>query len=658
MTLTSAEAGPAPRAGIAFTLSVAVAILLAAALSGAVASLAEAYPVAAPMQRWVLFPAFVLAASWALLGPGVLIAAGLRPRPIAELVLLGFGASHVLLIGIGSVMKLVGATPFGRAELLIALGVAWAGAAVFFLRRERSGRARVPHAGDATQLLALLGIAPLVALLFFPEMLWQDLSADGMEAFEIGRSLEWTVLPRFPTGNGFLGLGIGMVTFSWSNHWWMSFVGPIEAAARLPLGLHTTVMAAALVALIQAGHDRQLRWPEWAALLLAVMSYVATMGFTASYDPYFADLSSPAAYESLTVALLGALLLLGWQRSWGWFALIALLGVLARPTTLLVVLAFAAAVALLDPARRRDAAIMAALGVAVFALAFLAYEQAAARLLTGEGVGGYGSPSIAGRFRYLVVPDLTRLAWLVLPAGIVPWLALGRWRSNDPFAKAVSVVVLLYAALFLPLAFTNLHQFAPAMVLPLAVIWRADLSPRFAHARVVLASAGALLAIAVAWPEQRTVNRDLRERAVSIAYRVGDYHGNQAERRRALAGGRALQAILRPDWNVPDPSTERVGGFQLVYYATMPKPPFTDLRFLAQETDRPAPAEMVRLWSDSAFQVWASDSAALTQVRTGNFRTKWRRWPYDIPRTTLFPYVGLAAGVPDVDVIAFLQRFF
>ncbi len=451
------------------------AVGMTATLSGIGSTLEASYPVAPWLLRWVALPVFVVAASCALLAPGTLLVASRGRRPVGELILMGYGISFVILVVATSLAKAVGVVPAGRATLVAVLAAATFVGAVEYLRAASRGRAWVPDRTDGAALAVIAGIGPLIALMVFKRIFWQDLNGDGFEALEYARSLQWVILPRAPTASGFQGLGIGMLSVAWANHWWLLLMGAIEAAPRLSVTLHLSVAVAALGALVESGADRRLAAREWVAIAAAVAAWFLTLGFNDSYDPYFADLASPSGYEPLCAALLAGVVLFAWRRDWGWLALFGVLGALSRPTVVLVAGFVAVAMVLVQPGRWPDAARALGVVLAGFIVTYVGFERIAAPLLRESPVVGYGLDKLLERYQFLVIPGLQRLLWLLIPAGVLPWLSLVRWRAMDDFARVVALVSLAFAVSFIPLAFTNLHQFAFAMILPVVVLWRTGL---------------------------------------------------------------------------------------------------------------------------------------------------------------------------------------
>ncbi len=637
-------------------LALGVLSFAVVASSGSIGRIiADAYPQATWWHVWLWLPTFVAATCWLLLAPGLLVVAGLSvQRSLAVVVLFGFALSHVILIAATSIAKVGGALPFTRIHFLVVLGIVNLLALLWYRMRVASGTARLFTKADLGAAVALLLSATLIAVLLVPEIFWVDISADGFEAVEMGRALQWVVVPRFPSRSGFLGMGIGMVTMTWSNHWWTLLIGPIEAASRLPLTLHAVAMLAGIAALAEHARVRLLATSEWLALALTLGAVIAVLGFNSSYDPTIADLSSPTAFEALTIAMMCGMIYAAWTRAWAWFALFALLAVLARPTGLLIGGMFGVAMVLVDRKEWRTASIVIGLTLLAFFVGWLGYEKIAARLL-GEGGVGYGSDSLLSRFQYITLTEPSRLLWVVLPAGVVPWLSMLWWRRLEAQGRQLTLVTLMYTALFLPLSFTNLHQFVPAMVFPVVVFWRLALGSEWKRGWSVAATGGALLSFAFALPTERRVDRELRHVGYSIDYRIGSFSEGFREYRDAVNAQSSVQVIV-PEWDISDLTRERTGGNNLVYYAMQPKPPGTTINYVVQRPADPPPAGMIQAGARGPWRTFVADTSQWRDDREGDYNIHWRRAPYEIPRTSMFSFLGAPAGSYDLDLAGVIRR--
>jgi hypothetical protein len=594
---------------------------------------------------YLLLPLACLTAVTVLMLPGIFFVLALgRDDRIEAVVVKGFGVSLVVHFVTTALAKTLFPPPITTATflaLIIGAGVvAWG---TLLARLRRPGGLRWPER-DGIAYRRLGWMAALVAVtvaVFLPIFFWQDLSPDGFEALEIGRSLSWTALPRFLTQGGLAGLGIGMLPMAYPVHWFIMLFGPIEAAARLPILLYLPILFMALAALIEFRSPRRLGGIEEAAIMLALAVYVVTMGYSASYDSYFADLSSPAAFETLTVTVMVAAASFLWSEQPGWFVGAAVLSYLARPTGLLFVLLLGLGLVLVAPERRRSIFILVAASVGVWGLLYVAYEVLLPSF--ADTTLEYSAGSIIDRFHYLRLDDWRRVIYVVVPGGLVPAVALLAVRQQDRIARSLTIAALGYFVVFYVPAFTNLHHFVPAMILPIVVFWRVALRRSSRRWLVGAAYAGGIVALIASLPRHFEIDRSMRQIGGAVAYRIGDYGSSRVSAHRESYRGRdLLHRLFAPDWEVADPSAELVGGMQLIYYATKAVQPGRT-NYVVQPLSQPRPPGYSKLAEDEAAAVYINDLARWRQDRFRPRRVDYRSRIYEIPRETRAFYWGIPA---------------
>lgn len=609
-------------------------------------------------------PLIVMASVITLLAPGMLIVlAGNGAGTPGELLLKGFAVAYVLHFLTTTAAKTVAGTALDPAGFMLLLSVslfATYGLLVLRARRTPGLLGLFADPQNRTQLYWLLAIPFLFVIALLPAIFWQDLNADGFEAMEIGRTLSNAVLPVFPTEAGTMGLGIGMVPMAYPIHWYIMLFGPIEAATRLPMVLYTVVVFAGLLAFIEYRAPRRMRGYEQAALLTAIAGYVTAMSFNSGYDNYFTDMSSPPAFETLTLLLItgGAYFL--WRGRHAWFLLFSVLGFLARPTMLLVVVLLGAGIWVSARERRRSSLQIIAVAIALWVALLLGYEHLFLPAISGGSSPDYTSAGILNRFQYLTFTDLQRFLYAAAPTGILPALALFAYRWQDPLARCITLVSAGYFLVFYIPAFTSLHHFVPVMVLPLIVLWRLILD-RTDSAWPALASAGsAVLFIWLSLPQHHDINRTFRDIGSRTDYLVGDYRGDFAAYREAILGAGNLNAFFRPEWKVTDPARELVGGYQQLYYARHEDPPAADTTYLVLPAGATPPAGFEQVADTATGSAWVRSTAAWEADRYHPPATGFRSPLYAISRETSFYFMGIPAGNYDINLATFplLWRIF
>lgn len=631
--------------------------------AGVVPKVATLYPLAVPANPYfqyteafllyVLMPLVVMSSLVLLLSPGVLLVLGLgAARCWSELIILAFGMSFLVHVLLASAVKLVLGISLSSAIFLsTAVGGGAVGWAILAFRVSQGTKLPWPisERSDVRRLCWTIAI-PLIALwALLPVLFWQDFSADGFGVLESGRSLSVHFLPRWPTDSGLLGLGIGMIPMAYPVHWFVMLFGLIEAAARLPLILYLPVLFCILVRLIEWCSPRVLGFAEEAVLFLALAVYTVTMSYNASYDAYFADIASPAAFETLTViCMLAAIYFLGRGRDL-WFYFFALMSYLCRPTGLLVLGLMGLAIFFCWPENWKPWLIRIGIAISLCAVIALVYEKVYVPSVIADSALGYPSTSILGRFRYLRIDDLIRINYALFPGGILPFIFLFAFSWQDMFGRIITIISLGYFVLFYFQAFIALHQFVPTMVLPLVVFWRIYLHYKGWLRRLILpaAAVAGVFALWLSLPEHFQINRTHRGIGQVTAYLVGNYDVDY----QPIKHVNLLLKLIPPDWEVQDPSQELVGSpFSIIYYAAHSMAPDAKVNYVVQQLSEPAPPGFTKIADDRVAALYIKDMQQWNRDRFRHLRTDYKSPLYDIPRTTLFRYWGARYGEYGIDL--------
>ena len=600
---------------------------------------------------YVLVPLVVVSSLVLFLLPGLfLVLASGKTARWTELVIRAFGASFIVYVTLISAVKLLSSTLPSSFAFVCALGgggvLAWGVLAFRVFRGDRLAWALSQQA-DLRRLGWTMAIPVIVLLTMMPVIFWQDMHDDGFEALEIGRSLSAYLLPRFPTPSGFLGLNAGMTPMAYPVHWFVTLFGPIEASARLPLLLYLPVLFCLLVELIEWQSPRAMGLAEEAVLCLAVGIYTVTMSYNASYDPYFADIAAPAAFETMTVVCIAAAIRFLWSGQRAWFLFFAMLSYFCRPTGFMILGLVGLATALTLPEYRKRWLAMIAMAMGLCVLIAFAYDKVYIPWVAGPVSLGYGFSSFLNRMRYLRLIELSRINFGLFPGGVLPFVALFFFHWQDRLAKVIAIVTLLYFCFFVLQAFVALHHFVPVMILPLVVFWRMYLHHQRWFRRVGLPVV-ALVSIAAFWlslPRHFEINRTVRPIGQRTAILIGDY---DRDYRTQVEHAELFFSLMSPDWDVAAPAKELVTGYaSMIYYATRPKPSSVEVNYTIQPIGDPAPVAWTRVAADTKVVVYVRDLGQWERDRFQELRTDYRSPLYDIPSSTLFFY----RGVPEEHVL-------
>jgi hypothetical protein len=272
----------------------------------------------------------------------------------------------------------------------------------------------------------------------------------------------------------------------------------------------------------------------------------------------------------------------------------------------------------------------------------------------GQEYGPYG---LLRRFKYFQWSDWGRLAFLIVPCGILPAGALLAWRWQDKVARVLTFVTVAYFCFFYFQAYISLHHFVPAMVLPLVVFWRSDLVKTARHRRILLggvAIAG-VLALVLSLPQSAAPDTSGRLIGSMIEDRVGGYDTYDPV---AFRRAEVLQHLFPNDWDLRVPD-ERYGGSPLVwnYYAHRTQGKRQDANYLMQRAGLESPPGM-RLVADEndvrlcvrSDSVWEGHLSMRPPSPVGSRL-------YTIPRWRLFRHPPPPGEGEAINVQAFLKRW-
>jgi hypothetical protein len=387
--------------------------------------------------------------------------------------------------------------------------------------------------------------------------------------------------------------------------------GEVEASARIPYLLFAAGLFAGLVRTIEIGRLDRAR-PEYPWLVTAGLAvFTVVMAFSATYNPYHADLGLPATQDALVIAwFLGFAASFVASQPLG-IAGFGLLTYFTSPAgTILLGLWVLGAALLLRPFPRR-ALLVAAGTVAVG----VAAGRAAPALLAALGLPRPGTEHAAGglmeRLLRIDGRDWRRLAFLVIPGGILPALSLLAWRRMDGVARTLAAVALAQFAFFYVQRRSSLHYYAPAMVLPIAICWRT--LPEIWKGRLLpiggaLAAAAALL---VSLPGNARPHLGARAVGAGIVDRRSGYDAVEAS---AFRRSELLSEIFPRDSHrsVPDSS---YGGSPLswLYYAHRGNP--GDPAYVLQDEADPPPPGGRLVASKHGVALYVVDEAILRRDR-------------------------------------------
>jgi hypothetical protein len=660
-----------PRAAVKLALGLAAAwlpALLAPRWVGAAAELVtpDRMPAYFPMERpGLLFlgaPVVVLSACILLLSPGLLLAIALnRGKNLAEWLLFGFALSLTIVsAAAGIAQSLLGAPLQGGrfAGVVIACSLLALGFLFAQLKRGRSVTHPLTGPSERATLLLTLAVPYVLLCVFAPKFFWENFNGDGAHAFESTRLLLVQPVPFWPAETGDIAEFPGLVSmlFAFPASWFIRLFGELEVAARLPVLLYLVALHAALVALIEHGRSAPLLILDRALLWLALVVYFVTMAFSATYAPYSADIALPATEDTLrVVCFLGFVLcFVESDRKWMYFFLA--LTFLSSPSGSMIVVLWLAAAVWVWRKQRQALCLRVAAGLAVcmVAAAILPFLLRAAGL--PEPGQEYGASQMVRRFVRLQLLDFQRFAFLAIPAGILPALALFDWKRQDEIARCLTLVTVAYFATFYVQAHISLHHFVPAMLLPLVVFWRSGRvsDPKYRLGFRLATAAAAIAALVLSLPRAMSVDTSGRVVGAMLDNR---FPGYELSKPAVFREAELLRELFPFDWD-PRVPAESYGGTPLVwnYYAQRHNGPTRSVNYVLQPSSWPAPSNMQVVAREGEAAVYVANRELWDRHRALRPPTPAGAPVYSISRAVLFRSVPPHGGPPIIDVAEVLGK--
>lgn len=477
---------------------------------------------------YVLAPLAILSSFALVLAPGLMLAVVFRrASTFAGWIANAFLISLVVVsIWAGLATSVAGAPITGSAFAILVLVLA-AACAIWTDRLVRTGQRPTPRfeRGDGSTLLLMLGLIVLTWWLMSPKFLWEDLNGDGAHAFESSRLLVRQALPFWPRQAGPIANfpGLSSMIFAFPNAWFLRLFGELDVSVRIPFLLYLAVLFAMIVTM--GGREvRKVPPLTQAAVAVSLLAYAYAMAYSATYNPYSADLALPATQDTLLVICFLALVDAYYRREWGWAALTAALTYTSLPNGLLLLGFLLVADALVTrPVAWRQLSRLA--GIIVGCVVGASVVTRLLPLVGGYAPGGeYGLVATLRYFAFLQFTDWSRLILIVVPAGIVPFVICWRWSLLDRPARALTLVTAAYFLFVFVQARIALHHLVPAMLIPVLVAVRVIARNHRTTLRWSLTWVGAgAVAVVLSLPRQFTIHRAASDIGRSISIQTGSY---------------------------------------------------------------------------------------------------------------------------------------
>ena len=593
-----------------------------------------------PGLLYFVMPISVTSASILLMAPGLFIAlARGRTRSWAEWLLEGFAWSLLLVSATaGAVQAVLGAPLSGRSFFGVVLTLAAAAALLLERRSARAESIPSPFAGASTAfaLISVLVIPTLLAVALTPKIFWEAFNGDGAHAFESTRLLLHQALPFWSPVAGDVSSWPGMagLVSVYQVSWFLRLFGENEAAVRLPLLMNLGLLFAALVAAIEAGRAR-LEIGVLGLLWGGVVSFGLVMSYSATYDPYCADMSMPGVMDTLVMVLLLAAAAAHAKRSLGWLFCWSLLALMTGPAGLFSLGAALVGLTLASWPPNWKRALPYA-GALFGCLVALTIAPIFVGLFGFHAPGGeHGPIRFLSKFGFIATADVERIAWALLPAGIYPVVVAFAWRRSDELSRILLVVSAVLFAMYYVMGFVSLHYFVPVMLLPLVAFWRSFDSREFGMLAWGGCTAGVTLALFAGLPASSGIYTGTRTIGQRIS--VQGFPGYSTMAPEIFAASQRLEALFPKDMADEVPA-EAYGGSPLawLYYAERPTAASAGTNYVLAAASSPEPEGFQELYRDELAAVYVQDRSKWQEDRHLQPTNSNGQWVYQVDRNRLF----------------------
>ena len=429
-----------------------------------------AYDSSGPVA-FLLVAATGLAGTALIYGPGLVLARALSPQAdgMVGVILRG---TVLTLLGLPPILWALGLVlpaPLTGPGFALFLGLATVPGLLLLWRRGHP-----PLSGWRMDLTAMVLVPLGLLALLFPKFLWESLNGDGAHVFE---TMRYMIIHGVPFWSEEVSAFATYPTTIWmeviAGAPFVRLFGEVPLAARLPVLAGMALLTGVVLALIRRDRQASVTPIQVATLGAALILYAASLGWQASYNPYFADIALPLAREPMVMVIfLGFIWSFLETRRTGMF-IFAALGYFTLPSIPVLIGFWLGAVFVIwrpIPWRRLiEAGLLSGLAFATGMALVLGLVFADLMAPSGE----FGLKSLLTRLRFVSVFEIERLAYLAVPCGLIPaagLLALG-WQDRE--TRAMALMALGYGTFFYVQAYRVLpHHFAPIPVLALIVFWR------------------------------------------------------------------------------------------------------------------------------------------------------------------------------------------
>lgn len=604
-----------------------------------------------PGLLYILMPVAVLGALILFMSPGLVgvLALG-RGSDLWSWLLEGFVVSLVSISLATTVVQTALRRPLVGAPFIVLVLLLTAVAGILlYMRTARSRPTPWPLANRRARLIlaSLVGVPLVFLVALTPKFFWESFNGDGTHAFLAARLLLFNPLPFFSPEAGVIAQwpGINGLTVPYVPSWFVRLFGQTEAGVRLPLVLFIPILFAGIAALAEAGRKTELTSRALALMWASIISFTLVMSYSATYDPYAADIAMPANHDFLVMIFCFGAMAAFVNRDTPWLVLWTLLALMTSPGSLPIFgLLLAAWFVSARPLPWRTG-IGYGLGL-LGCLVILSVVPVVLGALGVQMVGSEHSPValFLSKFEYLAVLDFERFLWVAVPCGIYPVVGLFGWRGWDTITRALILLTLALFAMYYIIAVLSLHYFVAAMLIPLVVFWRKYGARRMGRIPLAACWAGAAAAIWLALPSGTGIY--VAGRTIGESIDVSAVEGFATMNPKALRMTRELKELF-PIGARPDVPSEAYGGSPLtwMYYASQESAAGTPKNYALVPPGTEPPAGATEVINNDIAAIYVYDLDKWESDRTLQPENSRGKEIYAVSRDVLF-YRGSASDRP------------
>ncbi len=539
----------------------------------------------------------------------------------------------------------------GFASMLLAATAVLGVAAALLSRRRTLGW---PVDASTTSIVVTgLGACIFGVVALGPKFFWENFNGDGAHAHEAARLLLIRPVPFFGQGAGDIASFPDMRSwlFAYPASWFLRLFGEGEASSRLAVVPHLLSVAAGIAAVAEYRRplvDTGVMIGVW----LALATFVVALGFSGTYSAYHADFGLPLTQDAQLVGYFLMMVVAWWLRQHAWMFLGVLLTVAALPNGAILVVLLIVATTLFWRGSGRPSIV----GLSLALVGAVVVLEVVARALPAMGLpppgSEYGGAAILRRYRFITLIAWERLGWAIVPAGILPAVAMLRWRALDEPARALTATSVVYFSAVYFQGSAVLHHFVPAMLIPISVLWRSPLRVGLTAGPAGWSAMAMTTGIAAAlcWPAHFALHVQSRAIGEAIEWNVPGYALAAPESFRAAE---LLEAIVPVDYAAEVPAqTFGTSPLVLAYYARQRRSG-SSVSFVLHPAKEPPPAGFpALLGANPEFALHARSASTPDRYRALSPPSPAGRPWLGRPRNELFGRMGEAPRWRYLDLLA------